>query len=60
MLKRSCLCRDMVINMLGRGHREYKGPEVGEGLACSKDSEVATVAGESSAGRGMEGVVRYK
>lgn len=46
MLKRSCLCRDMVINMLGRGHREYKGPEVGEGLACSKDSEVATVARE--------------
>lgn len=44
MLKRSCPCRDMAMNMLGTGHSEYKGPEVGEGLACSEDSEVATVA----------------
>lgn len=44
MLKRGCPCGDMGRSMSERGH-EYKGPEAGEGLACSTDNEEVTVAG---------------
>lgn len=57
MLKSGCLCGDMGRSMSERGH-EYRGPEAGEGLACSTDSEETTVAGIVSKEQGV-GWVRW-
>lgn len=62
MLTRGCPCGDMGRSTSERGH-EYKGPEVGEGIACSTDSEEATVAGvvskeEQGVGVGQVGQTR--
>lgn len=58
VLKRGCPCGDMGRSTSERGH-EYKGPEAGEGLACSTDSEEATEAGVVSKEGQGEGWVRW-